>query len=251
LKPLSTSIKVFGGLILVLALLGGISVFMPQGEFGGQFSGQELPASKPVVALVSGIGMVIVYGGLGLVGLLLSGKIGYAELWDKKVTNKQRLVIPALVGGGLGIFLVLADGVFSKFHSLGQFPHPPFPLSLLASATAGIGEEVMFRLFFISFWVWLVSRILLKNRWPDQVFWVVTVFSALVFAAAHIPAVFMIGGFKSIGEISPAIIVEIFLLNGVVSLFCAVHFKKYGILAAISIHFWCDVVWHVIWGALA
>ncbi|GAH57810.1 unnamed protein product, partial [marine sediment metagenome] len=40
------------------------------------------------------------------------------------------------------------------------------------------------------------------------------------------------------------------LLNGVVSLFAAYYFRKYGFLAAVGIHFWTDVVWHVVWGVI-
>jgi hypothetical protein len=42
---------------------------------------------------------------------------------------------------------------------------------------------------------------------------------------------------------------EIILLNGVISFFAACYFRKYGFLAAAGIHFWADVVWHVIFGA--
>lgn len=136
--------------------------------------------------------MLILYGGLGFIGLKLSQKIGFTDIWDSKISHKQRFLIPALVGGGIGIFFILADVIFSKFHNLGSIPHPPFPSSILASATAGIGEEVIFRLFFIPFWVWLISYVILKNRWQNKVFWVVTIFSALAFALGHFPSVMVL-----------------------------------------------------------
>ncbi len=54
----------------------------------------------------------------------------------------------------------------------------------------------------------------------------------------------------SIAEIPGPMWVEIFLLNGVLSFTAAYYFRKYGFLAAVGIHFWNNVVWHVIWGAL-
>ncbi|MCD6284330.1 MAG: hypothetical protein J7M39_00270 [Anaerolineae bacterium] len=45
-------------------------------------------------------------------------------------------------------------------------------------------------------------------------------------------------------------LVEIFLLNGVLSVIVAWLFRRYGFLAAMSVHFWTDVVWHVVWGWL-
>jgi len=245
MKNLSFSIKIYIGLIITLGILAVMSIFLP---FPGLFQTQEISDSKRLYALVSTGAMLIVYGGLGFLGLKLSQKLGFANIWDSKISNKQRFLIPALIGLCLGVFLILADALFSQFHDLGALPHPPFPSSIIASAAAGIGEELIFRLFFISFWVWLVSYVILKKRWQNQIFWIITIFSAITFAMAHIPTVLILTGLNTVNEIPPALMVEIFLLNGVVTLFTAYYFRKFGFLAAIGIHFWTDVIWHVIWG---
>lgn len=247
MKKVSLSLKIYIGLIVTLAILAAINVFLSQGVF---LSTQTLPASKPVLALANAAIMLILYGGLGFLGLKLSSKLGFADIWDLRVSNKQRFLIPALVGGVIGIFFILADVIFSKFHSLGSIPHPPFPTSLVASVTAGIGEEVIFRLFFISFWVWLISYVILKKRWQNQVFWVVSVFSALAFALGHFPSVMILFGLNTIQGIPFTLISEIILLNGVISIFAAYYFRKYGFLAAVGIHFWADIIWHTIWGMI-
>jgi len=59
----------------------------------------------------------------------------------------------------------------------------------------------------------------------------------------------MLYDIDSFSEIPPAVVTEIILLNGSLSLFAAYYFRKYGFLAPVGIHFWTDVVWHVIWGA--
>ena len=210
----------------------------------------QLPASKPVIALASAAIILVLYGGLGFLGLKLSQKLGFADLWDPKVSNKQRFLLPALIGICLGIFFIIADAIFSQFQALGPLPHPPFPTSLAASAAAGIGEELIFRLFFISFGVWLISYVLLKGKWQNQIFWIVAVLSALAFALGHLPSMMLLLDFKTVGEIPPALMSEIILLNGVLSLFAAYYFRKFGFLAAVGIHFWADVVWHVIWGVV-
>jgi len=250
MKEISLSIKIYIGLIITLAILAAINVFLPQGSFLPILPEQELPAPKLVLALVNAATMLILYGGLGFIGLKLSQKLGYADIWASKISNRQRFLIPALIGIGIGIFFILADVILSQFHPLGPLPHPPFPTSLVASASAGIGEELIFRLFFISFWVWLISYVILKKRWQNQIFWIVTIFSALAFAAGHIPSVMILLGLNTVNEIPLALISEIILLNGVVSLFAAYYFRKFGFLAAVGIHFWTDVVWHVIWGVI-
>jgi len=247
MKKVSTSVKIYIGLILILALAAATNVFLPQGAL---VPTEEFPASKPVFALAIASLTLIAYGGLGFVGLALSKKIGFAELWSTTVSVRQRLLIPALIGAALGVFFILADAVFSRFHTLGPIPHPPFPTSLVASVSAGIGEEVMFRLFFVSFWVWLVSGVILKGKWQNQVFWIVAVGSAIVFAVAHFPGLMFLFGLKTIGEMPAALIGEIILLNGILSIVAAYYLRACGFLAAVSIHFWTDVVWHVIWGTL-
>jgi membrane protease YdiL (CAAX protease family) len=250
MEKLSTSIKIYIGLVITLAILGAINVFLPQGSFLPTLEGQELPAPKPVLALVNAGIVLTLYGGLGYLGLQLSQKLGFANIWDPMVSNRQRFLIPALVGTGLGVFLIVADAIFSQFHALGPLPHPPFPTSLVASAAAGIGEELVFRLFFIPFWVWLISHIVLKKKWQNQIFWFVAILSALAFAFGHIPSVMVLFDWKTMGEIPPALMSEIVLLNGLVSIFAAYYFRKFGFLASVGIHFWADVIWHVIWGVI-
>ncbi len=249
MKKVSLSIKIYFSLIITLAILAAINVFLPQGTF--MSAEVLLPASKPVLALVNVMTVLVLYGGLGFLGLKLSPQLGFADIWDLKISNKQRFLVPAFIGAGLGVFLIIADLIFSNFHNLGSIPHPPFPTSIVASAAAAIGEEVIFRLFFISFWVWIVSHLIFKKRWQNQVFWIVTLFSAFLFAIGHFPSVMILFGINSFSELPYILIFEIILLNGVISFFAAFYFKQYGFLAAVGIHFWTDIVWHVIWGIIS
>lgn len=164
MKKISLSIKIYVGLIIILAILPAINVFLPQGSFSPILPGQELPAPKLVLSFENAGVMIIIYGGLGFLGLTLSQKLGFSDIWDSRVSNKQRFLIPAFIGIGIGVFFILVDVVLSQSHTLGTLPHPPFPTSLVASAVAGIGEELIFRLFFIPFWVWLISYVILKKE---------------------------------------------------------------------------------------
>jgi len=244
---ISRSTKIYLALILILTATAALNIFLPQGAL---LPKQQLPAPQWLMALITGGIYLIVYGGLGFIGLTLARKVGFAELWDPTVSNRQRFLIPALVGAGLGLFFILVDALFAAWHNLGPLPHPPFPTSVAASIVAGIGEEIIFRLFFIPFWLWLVSALVLRGRWQTPIFWIVAVLSALAFAVAHLPAVMAIMGFESIQAIPLALIIELVILNGVLSLFAAYYLKTYGFLAAVGIHFWTDVLWHVIWGGV-
>ena len=241
----SRSQKTYFLLVLLLAVISSTNIFLPQ---GGLLDIHELPASKPIIALAAFFIVGIIYGGLGLLGLHLSIKLGFSSIWSDSVTNNQRFVQPALIGTGIGIFFIISDIVISNFNTVGHLPHPPFPTSLTASIAAGIGEEIVFRLFFISFWLWLISALLLKGKGKNTIFWIVTTFSAVAFSLGHLPSIMFSFNYSTFAQIPAMLLFEIILLNGVLSFFTAHYFRKYGFLAAVGIHFWTDIVWHVFYG---
>jgi membrane protease YdiL (CAAX protease family) len=247
MKKMSPSTIVFFGLVLLTAALAAIATFMPQGL------DEMMPEdSAPLwqFALIAAGSVLFLYGGLGYVGLRLTRKLGYPDLLDTRVTTRQRFVIPCIVGLWLGLIFIVADNIFSRFHQYGPLPHPPFPTSILASFSAGIGEEMVFRLFFIPFLVWLISRVVLKGAQEQLTFWNAAIFSAIFFAAGHIPSVMYLLDVTTLSAIPPAMMAEIFLLNGALSLVAAYFLRRSGYLAAATVHTSADIVWHVIWGLL-
>jgi hypothetical protein len=240
--------RIFIALIAIYVMLAGLSVFLPQDSFGATMPADQMPAAPAVIALANAGIVLVLYGGLGLVGLLLARKLGLPEIWDSAVSNRGRFLIPALIGLGLGIVFIIADLIFSPINGIGRLPHPPFVTAIIASLSAGIGEEIMFRLFFISFWTWLIARLLLRGRWQTPVYWVVAIVAALAFAMAHVPALMFFQGWTDINQIPTMLLVEIVLLNGLLAIFAAYGFRTYGFLAAVGVHFWTDIIWHVLWG---
>ncbi len=239
--------RIYLGLVLVLILLMVASVFFPAMK-GLPDPSADLSRSE-LLLITIGVGLVA-YGGLGYLGYRISLGLGFADIWDPSVSNHDRFVAPLKVGLLLGCLMVAGDAIFSRLHTLGPLPHPAFPVSILASATAGVGEEMIFRLFFIPVWMWVLSRPF-RGRHLDVLFWVVAVMSALAFSAAHLPAAPLLLGVASVSDIPTAMMVEIFLLNSAVALPAAYYLRKSGFLAAAGIHFWNNVVWHVVWGAFS
>jgi len=66
--------------------------------------------------------------------------------------------------------------------------------------------------------MWLISKVIFHGNYPKGVFWIVAIFSAVVFSAAHLPAVMYLVNLQNINQIPPILLAEIFILNGVVSL---------------------------------
>ncbi len=72
--------------------------------------------------------------------------------------------------------------------------------------------------------------------------------AALAFGASHFAAILILTKASSLADLSPALLVEVFLINGIIGLVAGQRYMKDGLVAASGIHFWADVVFHVTWG---
>jgi hypothetical protein len=242
--------RIFLLMIAIYALMAALGVFLPQASTGGMIPTGQLPAPLWVIVLAN-VGLaIVIYGGLGFIGLILSRKLDLPEIWDSAVSNRQRFLIPALIAAGIAIIWIVGDTLFAPLNGIGRFPHPPFPTSIVASIGAGIGEEILFRLFFTCLWTWIVSRLILRGRWQTQVYWVVSIVAAVAFGISHLPGVMFLFGWTSMAQVPTMLLVEMILLNGILGLTAACCLRKYGFLAPVGIHMWTDIFWHVLFGAL-
>jgi membrane protease YdiL (CAAX protease family) len=244
----SRSLKVFIALLTILAAVNALLVFLPYGPFIPGADSSTLEVSKTLLALVTVLTVLVVYGGLGFVGFLTARFVGIPDIIDTRVSWKQRLLYPALTGSFVGFLLIVGDALFSKVNLIGKLIHPPFPTSLFASIAAGIGEEMLFRLFFISFFTWIFYSLVFKKKFLNATFWTVAIVSALLFSFGHYPLLMVIYGFNSLASIPFLLHVEIFLLNSLVAMVAAYYYKRAGFLAAVSVHLWTDIIWHVALG---
>jgi predicted Abi (CAAX) family protease len=125
-----------------------------------------------------------------------------------------------------------------------------FPVSLLTSINAAIGEEIIFRLFLIPFLMWLIHHVILRGKWGKQAFWTSTGISAAAFVLFHVLYVMLKMGWSTIALFPPAYLAQTTILNGVLSLFTAYYFRKFGPLAPVGIHFWAASVWFSVRGIM-
>jgi hypothetical protein len=63
-----------------------------------------------------------------------------------------------------------------------------------------------------------------------------------------LPALMFFHGWTALSQVPTMLLVEVVLLNGLLSILAAWVFKRSGFLAAVGLHFWTDIVWHVLWG---
>jgi membrane protease YdiL (CAAX protease family) len=155
-----------------------------------------------------------------------------------------------LIGVIGGVALIIGDAIFVQFNGYGNFPHPAFPASFLASLSAGIGEEIIFRGFVFGLWAFILNWLLKRFNGRTAALWIANVIAALAFGAGHLGFVFLMTGASTISEVNPVLLAEVFLLNGIVGILAGERYMKDGLIAAMGVHFWADVVFHVIWGIL-
>jgi membrane protease YdiL (CAAX protease family) len=80
--------------------------------------------------------------------------------------------------------------------------------------------------------------------------WIANVIAALAFGAAHLPAAALLVGVSSPAQLPPLVLGEIFLINGIIGLAAGQRAMRDGLVAAMGVHFWADIVWHAVWPLL-
>ncbi|HEU0295302.1 MAG TPA: CPBP family glutamic-type intramembrane protease [Anaerolineales bacterium] len=245
-------LTVFFGLLIAYAL----SAFLFYVFFIDQITAMasvpmpDMGVSNAVLGLANAGIVIVVYGLLGLVGYWFARKLELPGIFSEDGSWRRWFIIPLLLGLICGVLLVIGDLLFAPINGFGRFPHPAFPSSILASISAGIGEEIMFRGFVFGLWGLLLNWLLKRftGRTTALSLWVANVIAALAFGAGHLGTVLVLTGVSSPAELSPVLLGEVFLLNGLIGLIAGERYMKDGLVAAAGVHFWTDVVFHVLYG---
>jgi hypothetical protein len=228
----SSSVKIYLGLIAVLAIIYAFFTFLPVNYI------------VPFLGLASVWQEVILIGLLGFGGLWLSLKTGFPEMLDNQISYKQRFLVPALVGLVLGTMLVMFNQLILR---LPGSLHIPFPASIFYYTYASIETEIVFRLIPIPLFVWLISVVLFRGRWQEGVFWGVAIILSLWEPLMQIVGLRQMG---LLGAMGPLVIGVLFALIYGTNLSLAYFFRKSGFLAPLTMRFAIYLAWHVIFGAL-
>ena len=238
----------------ILLVVYALSAFVSYAFFLKQltaFAGAPLPDTgvSPVVFGMINAGIVLVfYGLLGLAGYWLALKLGLPGIFSEDGNWKRWVFIPMAIGLACGVTLVAGDSLFALINGFGKFPQLTFPASFLATLSAGIGEEMAFRGFVFGVWAVILNWVLRRFHGRTAALWIANGIAALAFAAGHLGFIFLMTGATSLSEVNPILLAEVFLLNGLIGLLAGERYMKDGLVAAAGVHFWTDVVFHVVLG---
>lgn len=221
---LNRSAKVFIGILMFFCLLVLWLNYQPV-----QFIRPEQQAllSWPIVLMTVA---------MGLTGYFLSRRTNIPDLLDENVRTKCRFIMPALIGIGFGVVLVLLDVTFKLPADL----NIAWPYSVPYYLQGAIFSDIQ-HFFPLVFLVWLVSGLIMKDRWQDQTYWTAAVLISLVE-----PMQMALVTPQAIDLFRVILIVYIFSVNFMQT----VCLKRAGFLSMLSLRLGQYLVWHIIWGAI-
>jgi membrane protease YdiL (CAAX protease family) len=237
-------------LALWIAGLVGVVLLVPY-----SLSLVPLPPNVPFAALllaslVQNAILVAIAVGAGLwcarrVGL--GAPLLEAALRGEPVRDRLRTVWPVPVATGVVVAIVLIVLDVAVFGP--NLPSPTTPsgtgpaplLGLLAAVYGGITEELLTRLFLVSFFAWLLSPFLRGAA----LYLIAIVIAAVLFGAGHLPAT------SALMPLTPIVVARALLLNGVAGFAFGILYWRYGLESAMLAHFAGDLVLHVAAPALA
>ena len=229
MKNLSTSVKIYIGVVAFLFAVKLVFLLFPT----------RFPLAEQESAFYWTT--IVVIALLGFVGLILSRKIGFPDIWDPRISVRQRFLLPIIIGLVYGLITVVRD-----------LPNPSpvhlkLPLSIVFYTYGAVFLEIMLRLFAIPFLVWLISSLILRGRGRTAVFWLAVVIAALYEPLPHIS--------RELGDVTPIAVPRI-LVNWIFQpLFLANVasgwlLRKYGFLAPLTLRLAFYLVWHIFYGGL-
>jgi len=241
-------------IFLALLVIYALSAFLVYAFFTDQLTAMagipmpDMGVSNAVLGLANAGIVLVVYGAVGLIGYWFARKLDLPGIFSEDGNWNRWFIIPLLLGLVCGVMLVVGDLLFAPINGFGRFPHPAFPSSILASLSAGIGEEIMFRGLVFGLWGLILSWLLKRFNGRTLALWIANLIAALAFGAAHLGTILFLTGASSLADLNPVLLAEVFLLNGLIGLVAGERYMKDGLVAAAGVHFWTDVVFHVLWG---
>ncbi|ULQ55215.1 hypothetical protein KJS94_11235 [Flavihumibacter rivuli] len=174
---------------------------------------------------------------VGIPFILFQPEAGFPELWAPKVSNRQRIIQPVLIGVIFGLLDLLVVKVMmhpEPYTSLPPFLQP-FPYSIFLYVSGAFEIEVFYRLIPLTLVMWLASRYKNGRHW-ETIFWVMACLTALCEPLEQFPS----------GSV--AFILYAFLSGFLMNFLQALYFRKAGFLASLFLRLGHYLVWHILLG---
>ena len=225
-------------ILLAVCVIGSILVMPFQTALSPALA--ELWMKLYIAAIVQSL---IIFPPAIFFGLILAKKTGFS-LPILEGENKRKCFIailtPSILRGAFGgVLVILLSLPFwgVSLELLKAEMAVPTWAGFLAALYGGVAEEVLFRLFLMSLFVWIAMKI----KIPRNVgVWAAIIITGIIFGLGHLPIT------GELTAITSDIVLRAILLNGSVSIIFGWLYWKKGLESAMIAHFSVDMVLHVI-----
>jgi membrane protease YdiL (CAAX protease family) len=178
-------------------------------------------------------------------GLFFTKKINFRLPLLEAITEKRSykevlkniLVKSVLIGAVTAIIIYVLDIIFTFLGAAisTHQSYAPIWQKLLASVYGGVTEEILLRLFLMTFFIWIGTK-LFKQAQPTKIGIIISIFlAAVIFGLGHLPIT------ASLVELNLIIIGRAIILNGVGGVVFGWLFWKKGLESAMIAHFTADI----------
>lgn len=178
-------------------------------------------------------------------GLLFTKKIHFQlplieTILQKGNYNKilKNILRKSIILGIVTAVIIYATDILFTMLGAGITTHQnPAPIwqKLLAAFYGGITEEILMRLFLMTFFIWIGMK-LFKYKHPTQSgIWISIIIAAIIFGLGHLPIT------ASITKIDALVISRAVVLNGIGGIIFGWLFWKKGLESAMIAHFTADI----------
>lgn len=204
----------------------------------------SLASVKGVVAAQDNIFSWPMIGVLALAGgvsVWLGPRVGLPALWDPNISARRRLLLPALVGLGLGTVTLALQAITGFVQIVAAAANVSsinvaFPRSVLFYSAGAIILEAFYRLVPITLLLWLIANVILRKRGQTPVFWVLALLTSVLEPAAQIP---LLAGHLELMLVAGA-------LTFGMNVYQAYLLRRCGFLAPLALRLGHYVVWHIV-----
>ncbi len=182
-------------------------------------------------------------------GFRAARRVGFGTLmltgWDdggavRPALIRKTLLLAAGIGLAEGIAVLIGMVAVSPYLPQGHVQEPAPWMGFLASMSAGVTEEIVFRLGLMTSLAWLLTVLTRRPAAGPLIALVANVLAALAFAAVHLPQA------KEFYGLSTLMVLVVMIGNGVPGVIFGWLFRRFGLITAMVAHFSADIVLHVI-----
>lgn len=188
---------------------------------------------------------IILFSVVNFLGLLFTNKTGFkfplleaiVKKGDYKKIIKSILLLSVSLGFGVAVAIYILDYLFTLMGAgiTTHGNHAPIWQTLLAAFYGGITEEILMRLFLMSFFIWLGMKIFRQKK-ASKIGIIFSIFlAAIIFGLGHLPIT------SSLTKINPLVISRAIVLNSVAGIVFGWLFWKKGLESAMISHFTADI----------